>query len=86
MAKAATIEALGLSGERLLTPEQVAARLQLSPITIIHWLRAQKLPGVKLGGKLWRVRESDLLQPSSKLPLPQCGVSSTFFMRGQWNH
>jgi excisionase family DNA binding protein len=47
--------------ERLLTPEQTAARLQLSEITIIHWLRAKKLPGVKLG-KLWRVRESDLRQ------------------------
>jgi excisionase family DNA binding protein len=45
--------------ERLLTPEQTAERLQLSEITILHWLRAKKLPGVKLG-KLWRVRESDL--------------------------
>jgi excisionase family DNA binding protein len=45
--------------ERLLTPEQVAERLQLSQITILHWLRSQRLPGVKLG-KLWRVRESDL--------------------------
>lgn len=47
--------------ERLLTPEQTAARLQLSEITIIYWLRAKKLPGVKLG-KLWRVKESDLRQ------------------------
>jgi len=59
MAKAAKLEDRGLTEERLLTPEQVAARLQLSEITILHWLRAQKLPGVKLG-KLWRVRESDL--------------------------
>jgi excisionase family DNA binding protein len=50
-----------MTEERLLTPEQVSDRLQLSEITIIHWLRSKKLPGVKLG-KLWRVRESDLLQ------------------------
>jgi excisionase family DNA binding protein len=59
MAKAATIEARGLTEERLLTPEQVSERLQLSEITILHWLRGKKLPGVKLG-KRWRVRESDL--------------------------
>ena len=47
--------------ERLLTPEQTAARLQLREITILHWLRAKKRPGVKLG-KLWRVKESDLRQ------------------------
>jgi excisionase family DNA binding protein len=45
--------------DRLLTPEQVAERLQLSPVTILHWLRAGRLPGVKLG-KLWRVREAEL--------------------------
>jgi excisionase family DNA binding protein len=50
-----------MSEERLLTPKQTAERLQLSEITILHWLRAKKLPGVKLG-KLWRVRESDLHQ------------------------
>jgi excisionase family DNA binding protein len=50
-----------MSEERLLTPEQVAERLQLSQITILHWLRSKKLPGVKLG-KLWRVREADLQQ------------------------
>jgi DNA methylase len=28
---------------------------------------------------------SDVNQPSPKLPLPQCGVNSTLFMRGQPN-
>jgi excisionase family DNA binding protein len=47
--------------DTLLTPEEAAARLHLSPITVKKWLRAGRLPGVKLGGKgLWRVRESDL--------------------------
>lgn len=43
----------------LLTPEQVAARLQISPFTLMHWLRTGQLPGVKLA-KFWRVRASAL--------------------------
>jgi excisionase family DNA binding protein len=46
--------------ERLLTPEQVAERLCLSVLTVRAWLRAGTLPGVKPGGRLWRVREVDL--------------------------
>jgi excisionase family DNA binding protein len=43
----------------LLTPAQVAARLQMSPLTVMHWLRTGRLPGVKLA-KFWRVRASAL--------------------------
>ena len=46
--------------ERLLTPEQVAERLGLSVLTVRAWLRAGTLPGVKPGGRLWRMRETDL--------------------------
>ncbi len=46
--------------ERLLTPEQVAERLGLSVLTVRAWLRAGTLPGVKPGGRLWRMREADL--------------------------
>jgi excisionase family DNA binding protein len=45
--------------DQLLTPEQVAARLQMSPFTLMHWLRTGQLPGVKLA-KFWRVRASAL--------------------------
>ena len=45
--------------EALLTPEQVAKRLQLTPHTIYVWLRAGRLRGIKLG-HLWRVKEEDL--------------------------
>jgi excisionase family DNA binding protein len=45
--------------ERLLTPEQVADRLQISRLTVMGYLRSGKLKGVKVG-KLWRVRERDL--------------------------
>jgi excisionase family DNA binding protein len=43
----------------LLTAEQAAATLQLSPKTLKGWLRAGKLTGCKIG-RLWRVREADL--------------------------
>lgn len=46
--------------ERLLTPEQVAERLGLSVLTVRDWLRSGRLPGVKPGGRVWRVREHDL--------------------------
>jgi excisionase family DNA binding protein len=43
----------------LLTAEQAAAILQLSPKTIKDWLRAGKLTGCKIG-RLWRVKPADL--------------------------
>lgn len=45
--------------ERLLTPEEVAKKLVVSPKTVRDWLREGRLRGVKTG-KLWRVREDDL--------------------------
>jgi excisionase family DNA binding protein len=48
-----------MTTERLLTPEQVAERLQLSPHTILDYLRTKRLRGVKLD-RHWRVREADL--------------------------
>jgi len=45
--------------ERILTPEEVAKRLQVTERTVLQWLRDGKLPGAKLG-RLWRVKESDL--------------------------
>ena len=43
----------------LLTVEEVAAFLRTTPNTIYRWLRAGKLPGVKLG-KEWRIRQETL--------------------------
>ena len=48
-----------MADDRLLTPEQVAERLQLSPFTILEYLRTKRLRGVKLD-RHWRVREVDL--------------------------
>ena len=44
---------------KLLTPDQAAERLAVSPKTVRDWLRSGKLTGVK-AGKLWRIREFDL--------------------------
>ena len=43
----------------LLTAEQAAAILQLSPKTVKDWLRAGKLTGCKIG-RFWRVKAADL--------------------------
>jgi excisionase family DNA binding protein len=45
--------------DELLTTEQAAAILQLTPKTIEDWLRAGKLAGCKMG-RVWRLKEADL--------------------------
>ena len=44
---------------RLLTPEEVAERLQISRITVLNHLRSGALKGTKVG-RLWRVSEEAL--------------------------
>jgi excisionase family DNA binding protein len=46
--------------ERLYTPEEAAEALRVKLRTVMEWLRQGRLKGVKVGGKLWRIRESDL--------------------------
>jgi excisionase family DNA binding protein len=48
-----------MTDQQLLSPEQVAERLQISRWTVMDYLRAGKLKGHKVG-RLWRVKESDL--------------------------
>ena len=45
--------------EKLLTPKQVAERLQVTERTVYGWLRRGTLPALKLG-RLWRIRSEDL--------------------------
>jgi acetyl-CoA synthetase len=45
--------------EKLLTPEQVAERVQVAPLTVMGWLRKGKLKGMK-AGRFWRIREREL--------------------------
>lgn len=45
--------------DELLTPAEVIEILKIDLNTLYIWLRAGKLPGIKVGD-LWRVRRSDL--------------------------
>lgn len=40
--------------DRTITPEQASDLLNVSQITIYRWLRAGKIPGVKIG-RQWRL-------------------------------
>ncbi len=54
--------------DELLTVTEVAEYLGVTERTVYNWVRAGKLPAVKVG-RLWRVRESDLaswLTPSTR--------------------
>ena len=44
---------------KLLTAVEVGTRLALSPVTIRGWVRAGRLPAVRVG-RMIRVREDDL--------------------------
>jgi len=45
--------------DKLLTPDEVAQRLGITPNTVRIYLREGRIKALKVG-KLWRVRESDL--------------------------
>lgn len=46
---------------RMMTPNEAASRLEVPVATIRQWLRKGSLKGTKLGPRLWRIREKDLL-------------------------
>lgn len=46
-----------LSGDKIMTLEEVAEYLRLTPQTIYTWAQEKKIPAVKLG-KEWRFRRS----------------------------
>ena len=48
-----------MAEEKLLTPAQVADRLQIHERTVTRWLRDNYLRGFKLG-KEWRIAPTDL--------------------------
>jgi excisionase family DNA binding protein len=59
-----------MAEDKLLTPPQVAAHLQVNERTVTQWLRKGHLRGFKIG-KEWRVSESDLsafLDKSANIP------------------
>jgi excisionase family DNA binding protein len=48
------------SWEPLLTPPEAGAFLQVHEKTAIRFARDGVIPAIRLGGKLWRFRRSDL--------------------------
>lgn len=59
-----------MAEDRLLTPEDVAERLAISPLTAVRWMRSGKLPGAKLGEKIWRMKDSALQAFIAGQPTP----------------
>ncbi len=67
-----------MTEKKLLTPTQVALRLQVNERTVTQWLRKGHLRGFKIG-KEWRVSTRDLeafLEQSANVP------ASTHWRRG----
>ena len=54
--------------QELLTVQQVADRVKLSPVTVQRWLRAGKLKGVRIGAARagWRIPAEELYVFSGK--------------------
>ena len=48
--------------EELMTAEQVAQYLQQSPFVIRRKLRKGEIKGVKISGKVWRIKKSDVVE------------------------
>lgn len=46
--------------DELLTPEEVAEWLRVTPDTIYRWLREGELPAIKLG-RLYRIPKAEVL-------------------------
>jgi excisionase family DNA binding protein len=59
------------TSEKLITPEQAADLLQVSKRTMYEWLRNGEIPSVRVGERLLRVRESDVLKPDVRAYLEQ---------------
>ena len=47
------------SPEEFLTPQEIATRLKLTKATIWRWIRERKLPAIKVGSKVYRVKKED---------------------------
>ncbi len=59
-----------MTEDKLLTPKQVALRLQVNERTLTQWLRQGSLRGFKIG-KEWRISPRDLeafLEQSANVP------------------
>ena len=48
--------------EQLLTPKQVAKKLNVSVFTVYRWIKAGKLKAIKLTPRVFRIHKKDLNQ------------------------
>lgn len=46
--------------DRLLSVDEAAGVLQISPYMVRQWAREQKIPAIRMGGRFWRFRKSSL--------------------------
>lgn len=46
--------------DRLLSVDEAAELLQMSPYMIRQWARDRKIPAIRMGGRYWRFRRSSL--------------------------
>ena len=46
--------------EKIYTVEEIAEKLRVRTYTVRGWLRDGVLKGFKMGGRVWRVKESEL--------------------------
>ena len=70
--------------EKLLTPTDVADRLQVNERTVTQWLRKGHLRGFKIG-KEWRISPDDLqafLEASANKPMDKPRRASTADLPG----
>ena len=45
---------------KLFKPQEIALMLKVTPFTVRDWIRKGNLKAIRVGPKLWRVREEDL--------------------------
>lgn len=48
--------------EKMLSPRDVAEKLNVKPQTVYDWLRSGKLKGYQIANRTWRVNEADLVE------------------------
>jgi excisionase family DNA binding protein len=53
--------------ERLLTVVELAERLRVSPVTVYHWLSANRLTCIRFSARCVRFRESQIEEMLNKM-------------------
>ena len=67
----------------LMTVQEVAERLKVTPQTVRRWIRAGLLPASRIGRRQWRVRARDVERREEE-PLPELTPSQREGVRRIW--